>query len=110
MLAILPKFLREKINQLALGTLTSGSCMVPEAPAQIPLQLLAATFGHSSVTPALLPAGTSGDVRDRDISCSGCPAALCWVCSCHTQLTVPCHPGVPATVRPADMCLHTSAA
>lgn len=102
MLATLLKLLREKVNQLALGALTSGSCMVPEAPAQIPPQLLATTFGHSSVTPALLPAGTSetsGDVRDRDISSSGCPAALCWVCSCHTQLTVPCHPGAAMGTR-----------
>lgn len=48
MLAPLLKLLREKVKQLTLGSLTNGSCMVPEAPAQLLPQLLATTFGHST--------------------------------------------------------------
>lgn len=55
MLAPLLKLLGEKVKHLALGTLTSGLCTVPEVPAQLLPQLLTTAFGHSSVTPALLP-------------------------------------------------------
>lgn len=103
MFAPLLKLLGEKVKQLALGTLTNCSCMVPEAPAQLIPQLLATAFGHSSVIPALeVPAGPSAAQVALQLFVGSAPATLSSLCP--DTLGLPWVPALPGQLR----CVCTS--